>query len=140
MRAIHRQRQRRGAPRIRSWDTVADFIRSLERRRVVAHRQRALATGTVSRRRSRNIRGVYLEMGLPCQPCLYRRYSVGSRIGCPSRQCLTMIKPSDVAGVAPALAPPGRAGTLAKRERQGDHKQDDNGGGDRDELYVSNDV
>ena len=60
--------------------------------------------------------------------------------GCPSRQCLTMIKPSEVARSGPAHATPGQAGTLAKRERQGDHKQDDNGGGDRDELYVANDV
>ena len=45
-------------------------------------------------------KGIYLELGLPCQPCLYRRYSVGSRNGCPSRQCLALIKPSDVARAA----------------------------------------
>ena len=47
--------------------------------------------------------GIYLELGLPCQPCLYRRYSVGSREGCPSRQCLEQIKSSDVARAAQHL-------------------------------------
>ena len=41
-------------------------------------------------------RGMYLELGLPCQPCLYRRYSAGSRLGCPSRQCLGLVEPGDV--------------------------------------------
>ena len=45
-------------------------------------------------------KGMYVELGLPCQPCLYRRYSVGSRLGCPSRQCLALIKPSDVSRAA----------------------------------------
>lgn len=47
--------------------------------------------------------GIYVELGLPCQPCLYRRYSVGSREGCPSRQCLELINPSDVARAAQHL-------------------------------------
>lgn len=37
-----------------------------------------------------------VRLGLPCQPCLYRGYRLGSREGCPSRDCLAWLEPQRV--------------------------------------------
>ncbi len=39
---------------------------------------------------------VQSEMDLPCRPCLYTGKSLGSRLGCAARPCLTTISPDQV--------------------------------------------
>lgn len=39
---------------------------------------------------------VQAEMDLPCRPCLYRGKTLGSRLGCAARPCLTTLTPGQV--------------------------------------------
>jgi heptosyltransferase-2 len=46
---------------------------------------------------------VQAELNLPCRPCLYRGFELGSRTGCAPRPCLTEIRPEQVLGEAAKL-------------------------------------
>ncbi len=49
------------------------------------------------------VRLVQAEMDLPCRPCLYRGRTLGSRLGCAARPCLTTISPEQVFETIQAL-------------------------------------
>lgn len=49
------------------------------------------------------VRIVQAEMDLPCRPCLYRGKTLGSRLGCAARPCLTTITPGQVLETIEAL-------------------------------------
>ncbi len=44
----------------------------------------------------RQVQIVQAQLDLPCRPCLYRGLSLGSRLGCAPRPCLTAISPAQV--------------------------------------------
>ena len=46
---------------------------------------------------------VLAHQDLPCRPCLYRGKTLGSRLGCAARPCLTTISPSQVLETIAAL-------------------------------------
>lgn len=46
---------------------------------------------------------VQAAMDLPCRPCLYRGKTLGSRLGCAARPCLTTISPAQVLETIEAL-------------------------------------
>ena len=47
---------------------------------------------------------VQARMDLPCRPCLYRDKTLGSRLGCAARPCLTTITPQEILETINGLA------------------------------------
>ncbi|HZS93551.1 MAG TPA: glycosyltransferase family 9 protein [Chloroflexota bacterium] len=48
----------------------------------------------------RPLLGTVVRANLPCRPCFYRDFQTGNRFGCRTRECLTWIRPQDVASAA----------------------------------------
>lgn len=56
-----------------------------------------------SHQRMPHARAIALVAGVPCSPCLYTGFSLGRRMGCPTRTCLSMVTPARVIGALDAV-------------------------------------